>query len=88
MSGGSYDYLYLDIDVVAEKLDCPGNPLREAFAEHLRKIAKAMHNIEWVDSGDCSPGDENESILDCFNNTKELKIIDSIIKELDKLEIT
>ncbi|HYF55874.1 MAG TPA: hypothetical protein VEA41_16590 [Salinarimonas sp.] len=28
------------------------------FAELLRLVGRAMHDIEWVDSGDYGPGDE------------------------------
>ena len=33
-----------------------------AFAAHLDDVAKAMHNIEWVDSCDYGKGDDEESI--------------------------
>lgn len=36
--------------------------LRERFADHLEKVMAAMKEIEWVDSGDCGPGDEVEAI--------------------------
>jgi hypothetical protein len=29
-------------------------------------VAKACHDIEWVDSGDCGLGDEDEAIRDCL----------------------
>lgn len=32
------------------------------FAGLLKLVAQAMHDIEWVDSGDFGPGDEVESI--------------------------
>ena len=55
MSGGSYDYLYHKVEEVADQLDGDRSPLRRAFAEHLHKVAKALHDIEWVDSGDYGP---------------------------------
>ena len=55
MSGGSYDYAYRDMDGFIRDLDRRANtPLRKAFVKHLAKVAKAMHDIEWVDSGDYS----------------------------------
>ena len=36
--------------------------LRTEFAAMLRKVAKAAHDIEWVDSGDYGPGDEIEAL--------------------------
>ena len=64
MSGGSMNYLYLTLERDAEfRLTTPE---RKAFAKHLVKVAKALHDIEWVDSSDYSPGDESESIRACL----------------------
>lgn len=62
MSGGSWDYFYGRLEDVAERLQCERDPLRKAFGLHLQKCAKALHDIEWVDSCDCSPGDEVNAI--------------------------
>lgn len=63
MSGGSYDYAEHKLEDLAESIRHQrGNPLRKAFADHLRLIAKAMHAIEWVDSGDWSEGDEDDAV--------------------------
>jgi hypothetical protein len=64
MSGGSMNYLY-------SKLECDATfstdtPERLAFKRHLAKVAKALHNIEWVDSCDMGPGDENAAIRACL----------------------
>ena len=58
MSGGSWDYFYGQLEEVAARLQCERDPLRKAFGSHLKKCAKALHDIEWVDSCDSSPGDE------------------------------
>ena len=75
MSGGSWDYFYGRLEDVASRLQCERDPLRKAFGSHLQKCAKALHDIEWVDSSDCSPGDEVESIkaalADCFFAARE-----------------
>ena len=64
MSGGSMDYLY---SKVADAIfDC-STPEREAFRVHLVRVAEALHAIEWVDSGDCEPGDENKAIIACLS---------------------
>lgn len=65
MSGGSMDYLYC-------KLECDATfrettPERRAFAKHLKLVAKALHDIEWVDSGDYGPGDDAEAIRACLS---------------------
>ncbi len=65
MSGGSMDYLYSKIEWAEFPTDTPE---RAAFAEHLKLVAKALHDIEWVDSCDYGPGDENAAILACLNH--------------------
>ena len=65
MSGGEYDYICHKIqDVKLHRQD--ENPRRAAFQRLLHLVADAMHDIEWVDSCDMSPGDENEAIDRCF----------------------
>jgi hypothetical protein len=39
-----------------------GDPKRKAFKKLMALVAKAAHEIEYVDSGDCSPGDEHKAI--------------------------
>lgn len=67
MSGGSYDYVYRHIAAMAEVLKDASTPDRRAFASLLVDVAEALHDIEWVDSGDYSPGDENAAIERCLN---------------------
>jgi Mg/Co/Ni transporter MgtE len=92
MSGGSWDYCYHKIDEMADKMSCQKEPLRRAFGEHLRNVAKAMHDVEWVDSCDTSPGDERAAIeLVLGKNAKalELEIVKAdarkLIEELTRL---
>ena len=63
MSGGSMDYLYLKVEDASMRID---SPLRRAFWIHLKKVAKALHDIEWVDSGDYARGDEVKAIEECL----------------------
>ena len=64
MSGGSYDYVYSKIeDIIINS----STPERIAFQKHLKLVAKAMKDIEWVDSCDKSPGDESEAIRKCLS---------------------
>ena len=65
MSGGSMNYLYSKIEYADFPTDTPE---REAFAKHLKLVAKALHDIEWVDSADYGPGDENEAIRACLSS--------------------
>ena len=64
MSGGSMNYLYSKLEYEATfRTDTPE---RRAFKAHLAKVAKALHDIEWVDSGDSGPGSENDAIRACL----------------------
>lgn len=77
MSGGTYDRNFRNIEQLADDIECrtmktqtsehPTRALRLRFVEHLRLVAKAAHDIEWVDSDDYGPGDEVaaiEAVLD------------------------
>lgn len=61
MSGGTYTYAYRKIEDLADSIRA-STPLRKVFVEHLRKVATACHDIEWVDSGDCNQGSEDAAI--------------------------
>jgi hypothetical protein len=55
MSGGSYEYACFSLNnnfIEEFERNLKGDPLRIAFLDHIRKVEKAMHDIEWVDSGD------------------------------------
>lgn len=80
MSGGSMNYLYSRIENDAV---FPQNTAeRKAFAAHLKKVAKALHDIEWVDSCDYSPGMESEAIRACL---KEGDVIDALIDQAKRV---
>jgi len=70
MSGGSMNYLCHDVE---EATFDTNTVERKAFAEHLKKVAKALHDIEWVDSGDYAPGDETAAIRDCISKPEMLE---------------
>jgi hypothetical protein len=62
VSGGSWDYVFHHFDDVAGKLDGSDSSLRRALGKRIASIAKALHDIEWVDSCDYNEGDDVESI--------------------------
>jgi len=80
MSGGSHDYAYRHVEQFADEidwrpnLDAPDGPgiIRQAFADHLRQVAKAMHAIEWVDSSDWAPEHEIEPIALAMGRAPDL----------------
>ena len=72
MSGGSYEYACFSLEnnfIEEFEKHTNNDPLRVAFLEHIRKVAKAMHDIEWVDSGDYGKSDEHEAIKACLAPT-------------------
>ena len=87
MGGGSYDYAYRYADDMACQLQVQGDPLRRAFGKHLALVAKAMHDIEWVDSGDFGTGDEREAIEAVLAPGAELsagiEVAEQIVKTLN-----
>ena len=56
MSGGSMDYAYSKVRMIAEQfLEDSDDPLRRALATELFEIADVLKAIEWSDSGDTAP---------------------------------
>ena len=64
------DYLYSRVEQASFATN---TPLRRAFSRHLFKISKALHDIEWVDSGDCSVGSEEDAIKECITKSDILE---------------
>ncbi len=62
MSGGSWDYVHSVFQRTADNLSTSKISLRRALGKRIELIAKAMHDIEWVDSSDYSDGDDEEAI--------------------------
>jgi hypothetical protein len=69
MSGGSMDYLSYKVQDASFLCN---SPQRRAFAKHLKKVAAALHAIEWNDSGDGAPD--------------ELQLIEAVLHPGDTLE--
>ena len=81
MSGGSWDYFTHKCSNVADELGASGSPLRRAFGVHMRLVAKAMHDIEWVDSGDMGPGDEREAIKAVLGDSAPSREIEILLSD-------
>jgi len=92
MSGGSWDYFSFRLQEVADRLLREKSPIRMAFGSHLTKCADALYDIEWVDSGDKSPGDEIQKIKEVLEDTVAEKVaietkekLKELRDEIDKL---
>lgn len=67
MSGGEYNYVFFkiqEIDIITGKEHV--SPERLAFQQLLRLVSNVMRTVEWVDSCDKSPGDEDKEIAQLF----------------------
>jgi hypothetical protein len=79
MSGGSMNYIYSRLQSEAHFRQ--DTPERRAFAKHLELVVKALHDIEWVDSSDYGPGDENAAIRACLGDAVMLSTVLEMAKE-------
>ena len=74
MSGGSLDYVCYKVDDAIDTIEKRATTvLQKAFAKHLKDVANALHDLEWVYSGDYSEGQEVESLRKVINKEMELK---------------
>jgi len=90
MSGGSYDHFYYKLEDVAVRLMNPHEPsYRRAFGQLLYRCAAAMKDVEWVDSCDKSPGDDESAIMKCVSPYDvidcSVERAEEIMKELQAL---
>jgi len=68
MSGGSLEYACYKIEEIASSVRRRAErPIHKALADHLDIVAKALHDLEWVWSGDYSGGQEDEAIMAVVN---------------------
>lgn len=82
MSGGSWDYFYVKLEEVAGRLACDPSPLRAALGEMFYKSARAMHSIEWNDSGDGSDTEESDIIEALGRRAAEL-VADAAVSKIE-----
>ena len=82
MSGGSMEYLYHKVDGAIFE---DNTRLRRLFRKHLNLVAKALHDIEWVDSCDYGPGDEEKAILKVLNFKAEDALLEILREESEEL---
>ena len=83
MSGGSWDYICYRMDEVADKLQHERSPLRRAFGKHLVLCAKAMHDIEWSDSGDIGEGEEIPAMKAVLSDSVAGKTLDAVKDDIE-----
>ena len=75
MSGGSLDYVYYKVDDAAETISVRAETtLHHAFAAHLRKVAKALKDMEWMLSCDTAIGSEEPAIRAVLHEGAEVEV--------------
>lgn len=80
------DYLTYKVgDVASELKDKNNTLLQRAFGAHLEKVAKALHDIEWVWSGDLGEGDEEEAIEAVLVDVVADKTLDVLKRDATQL---
>lgn len=85
MSGGSWDYLYLKVEDAANELIADRCAVRRAFGKHLLHVAHAMHEIEWVDSGDKSPPADTDAIRSALGDSLDGKVMETLLEDARNL---
>jgi hypothetical protein len=81
MSGGRYNYAYGRIEDFAYEFAPKANtPKRKAFLRLLGKVAKAAKAIEWNDSGDGAP-DEDDLIKAALGEDHRSLCLTELIQE-------
>jgi len=87
MSGGAWDYAYLQVDDIVDRLETSKDPLRRALGEALRPFIAALRDIEWVDSGDYSRGREHDAIRAALGEgAEERAVADTLAEALTRAE--
>lgn len=87
MSGGSWNYCYSSMQEASDRLVNESAPERRALGRLMSKIAKAMHDIEWVDSGDCGEGSDTSAIVEALGGPKAAAALElsELIKDGQKI---
>lgn len=75
MSGGSWNYVYAQVQDVVDRLLHETKANRRALGRMLEKVPDALKDIEWVDSCDYGKGDEDEAIADALGENAKALIL-------------
>lgn len=86
MSGGSWDYFCYKMEEVSDRLINERNPIRRAFGRKMQLFAAAMHDIEWVDSGDYGRDEDEISIKAALGDDANAFILYEVLKEARRIK--
>lgn len=85
MSGGSWEYVCYKISEAGQRLQGEACPYRRALSDVVLKLAKVMHDIEWVDSCDMGEGDDVKAIKEFMGREVFPVVLSQIEKDAEKL---
>lgn len=85
MSGGSWEYVYWKVEEVAERLQREECPYRRTLGDRLKRYAQALHDIEWVDSGDLGKGGELAAIKTALGEGAQALVLEKVKDDAGKL---
>lgn len=86
MSGGSWDYAYIKLEEISERLKSATCPYRRALGRKLDKFTTAIHDIEWVDSSDMGEGDDIPAIKKALGKNCELEVGKELYMEIERIQ--
>lgn len=70
MSGGALNYAEYHFKDVGEQLLRSKEREHRVLGVHILKLAEVIHEVEWVLSGDYSPGKDVKMIRDLLGNSE------------------
>ena len=85
MSGGSWEYIHHPVEDAADRLMAEKCELRRAMGAKLKLFALALHDIEWVDSGDYGEGRELEAIKKALGEAHKADCLEILKKDAEGL---
>lgn len=87
MSGGALNYAEYKFRDVAEQLIRSDVAEYRALAKHIFRLSEVIHEVEWVMSGDSSPGKDIKMIIDLLGNAKMTQVkIDELRSAISEAE--
>ena len=83
MSSRKWDcYEHYKIQRVATDLQMEDSPLRRVLGDELQLFAKAVREIEWVESGDKPAGSEDEFIRYAIGEDADALVLEKVAGDL------
>lgn len=82
MSGGSLNYVYSAVSDAASQIAADERPEYAAFGQHLKLVAKALHEVEWEYSCDTGKGDALKAIAEAMHSNLNVLSLYEVLKDI------